>query len=127
MSERCKAKVFEDRGGYHGCVRNATLDGYCGTHHPNAIAARRAKSDARYTAQKMAWDARRAAERESGRRAECFPVLLDALETMVELLKRRANGSVYQMTVAEKDGLSNARAAIKQARGEATESANGRG
>ena len=49
MNEKCKAKVTRGSWGrQYGCSKNATRDGYCGTHHPEAVARRKEKS-------KQAW------------------------------------------------------------------------
>ena len=49
MAELCKQEVRGD-GGWHWfqCSRNATKDGYCWQHHPDAIANRAKESIARY-------------------------------------------------------------------------------
>ena len=50
----CKAKVCAPGNVFHtyGCSRDAVQDGYCRQHHPDAVAARRAKrsklADERY-------------------------------------------------------------------------------
>lgn len=57
MTDRawCKARADGGRRGLVPCGKRATRDGWCGTHHPDAVAARRARSDARIAAQ-MAHD-----------------------------------------------------------------------
>lgn len=46
---RCKAMVYH-AGAWREfqCEKKATRDGYCGIHHPDAKAARKAKSDAKW-------------------------------------------------------------------------------
>ena len=49
MSEKCKEKVWSENGWrMRRCSRNAVKDGYCNQHHPDAIKARRKKSEERY-------------------------------------------------------------------------------
>lgn len=58
----CKEKVTPtDRYAYfhpRQCSRPAVKDGYCHTHHPDAVAKRRAKSDAKfdYSMRKTRWE-----------------------------------------------------------------------
>lgn len=57
--DKCKEKVWPS-GAWHSspCARNATRDGYCAQHHPEAVKARRdasrAKFDAQYAKQAIA-------------------------------------------------------------------------
>lgn len=55
--DHCKAKIF---GGYHfhHCSKKASLDGYCGTHHPDKVKAR---YDAKMAKLQARWDAKDAA------------------------------------------------------------------
>lgn len=52
---QCKAGVYRrissNWGDTRQCDRKAKRDGWCGTHHPDAEATRRARSNARYDAQ----------------------------------------------------------------------------
>jgi hypothetical protein len=48
MSEQCKKTIYGDWGRHRGCSRNATKDGYCKQHHPDAVAARGKKRDDDY-------------------------------------------------------------------------------
>lgn len=50
---RCKERVHDAAGwgGMYQCQRKHKRDGYCTQHHPEAVAKRRAESDARYEAQ----------------------------------------------------------------------------
>ena len=57
--ERCKADAYGSAWRSVRCSRRATRDGYCGQHHPDAVAARHAKRDATWEA-----DAREAERRE---------------------------------------------------------------
>ena len=63
MKERCQAKVYVP-GVYSSvtCSREAKRDGYCTQHHPDNVAARRAKRtakwDAEYAAIQAAKDAK---------------------------------------------------------------------
>ena len=45
--ERCKQKVA-DGWHHYECSRNVWKDGYCKQHHPDTVAARQAKIEARY-------------------------------------------------------------------------------
>lgn len=55
--EKCQKRLY--RGTYYAspCKRNAWKDGYCKIHHPESVAARRAKSEARWEEKKKqsAW------------------------------------------------------------------------
>lgn len=60
--DKCKAEVWPAHGYRHvACGKTAKRDGFCGTHHPDAVAARRAKSEAMYRQQaeerQAKWDA----------------------------------------------------------------------
>ena len=50
MTEKCKETVYdrELRGISHRCIYTAKKDGYCGTHHPDAVKRRREKFEARF-------------------------------------------------------------------------------
>lgn len=49
---QCKESVHDDYGvGFHRCERRAVRDGFCKQHHPDAVKARRAKSDAKWQAE----------------------------------------------------------------------------
>lgn len=62
MTDRCK-KVL--RQGFHtySCSKPASRDGYCGVHHPEAVAKRNAKTAARWDAKRRASDLRYAEQR----------------------------------------------------------------
>jgi GTP-dependent phosphoenolpyruvate carboxykinase len=47
MTERCKQKVFKGFR-YYPCQNKATKDGYCGTHHPDAVARRKERTRIAY-------------------------------------------------------------------------------
>jgi len=69
---KCRESVWR---GYHTtrCHFNATKDGYCGIHHPDAVAARKEKSHERYKARE---------------RASCHYKLREVLEENKKLRKR---------------------------------------
>ena len=46
MSEKCKERLYDNWGRSHGCSRNAKKDGYCMTHHPDAVLEKKKKRDA---------------------------------------------------------------------------------
>ncbi len=49
MAERCKETVWDGSTWRHRkCLHDATRDGYCGQHHPDAVKRRRGKAEARY-------------------------------------------------------------------------------
>jgi len=53
-AEKCKERVFPSGMAFpraHQCTRAASKDGYCKTHHPDAVAARKAKSEERWNKQ----------------------------------------------------------------------------
>ena len=57
MNEKCKFDMIPDSGrwpSFHRCSRPAKKDGYCGSHHPDAVKRRKEKQDARYEAQSEA-------------------------------------------------------------------------
>jgi len=51
MMARCKEMIYSGFSA-HQCSRNATVDGYCKQHHPDAVQARqeasRARADVKY-------------------------------------------------------------------------------
>lgn len=108
-SPRCKHVTWS---GYHylQCKRRAKYDGFCGTHEPGRVQARKDKKDAereaRYQAHKAVWAAREAADRELGRRGELFMPLVGALEALL-------------MEPNSADARDRAHQVIKQAKGEA--------
>lgn len=99
-STRCKGKVWGDYH-FYGCAKKATLDGYCGTHHPEKLAARHAKQAAKSKAKMAAmyakWDrasalkeansvlmesARGVAKCEAGGCGKCIGRLKTAVDTL---------------------------------------------
>ena len=82
--ERCKGEFYGDGRWPRKlrCSKRATRDGFCGTHHPDAVARREKERTERYVEKQNAfqreWDGRK----EQRRRAECFPDLLAALKAM---------------------------------------------
>jgi hypothetical protein len=50
--EQCKERVTDTTGWHrYRCSRKAVRDGYCNQHHPDTVAARRAKLSARWEQQ----------------------------------------------------------------------------
>ena len=82
MSERCSKKIVIDSlwNRHRLCRRPAIRDGYCKQHHPDAEAARRKASDARFAEQRAIEDAKWEAKRIRDRKAELFDELVAALE-----------------------------------------------
>ena len=74
MNEKCKFDMIPDSGrwpSFHRCSRPAKKDGYCGTHHPDAVKRRKEKQEARYAAESKAIDenwARRVFNERAGNR-----------------------------------------------------------
>ena len=58
MSKRCKERGIWDKYSWSSrqCTKNATRDGYCGIHHPDAVKRRRDKQNATYAAKQKMWD-----------------------------------------------------------------------
>lgn len=80
--DQCVAKVYDPHMGrsFRFCQKRGTKNGYCGIHHPDAVAIREAKKqekrdaiDAKYQA---AWDR----QKEDKKRLELFPELVKRLE-----------------------------------------------
>ncbi|GAG11974.1 unnamed protein product [marine sediment metagenome] len=95
----CKELVYHDRCGMFQCSRKPKKDDYCIQHHPDSVAKRKAKSDARWEKEKAGMDARDRVyelEREMSKLAETFvengstgsfQVLRDAVEELKEARK----------------------------------------
>jgi hypothetical protein len=96
MSERCKREVAD--GGrsvrFHRCSRNAIDDGYCKQHHPNTIAERRDKSDARYAAKRESDPLRLAMKRIAALEADLKATNQIVLVQNAELQKLKAVAEV---------------------------------
>jgi hypothetical protein len=99
----CGATVWD---GWHRrhCSKRVTHDGYCATHHPDAVKARHARSRDRFEAGRAKSSAERASLKEQARRAECYDDLLAALLDLVERCDGeegvRADGSNIQTMLA---------------------------
>ena len=63
LEERCKKTMFRDRWFRERCKRRAVRDGWCATHHPDAVAERRARFELRLDASSALDAARVAVER----------------------------------------------------------------
>ena len=100
---------------FNPCGKSAKVENngkwYCGIHSPDAVAARRAKSDAKWQANRAAMQAQSDLEAERKRRAECYPDLLAACEAALEAMLRNDFGTI---TLAPQ-----LRAAIAKAKGQA--------
>lgn len=115
MMDECKAEVdtpVDTPGGRHRvrCSRKAVRDGYCKQHHPDAVAARRAASDARYKQQEdnspwaklsqaQATIATLTAERDSA--LEQMDEMREALKEAKSWIKSAVN--YYQLDLPESD------------------------
>ena len=58
MSKRCKERgIWGSRSwSSRQCLKNATKDGYCGVHHPDAVKQRKEKAAAAFAAERKMWD-----------------------------------------------------------------------
>lgn len=56
---RCRAQVWRT-GAWRAapCRRPAVRDGWCGTHHPEAVAKRKTAQEAKHAARRAAWEQR---------------------------------------------------------------------
>lgn len=103
--EKVKCKVQVGYGwSKHQCSRGATRDGYCGTHHPDATKARRAKLDAKWQAKQAYWK-----WQTEERKAITFVV-----QTAVEWERGEADGDLLRQAVSE---LKRARRGLREASG----------
>lgn len=78
----CKKKMY--RGAYHaGTCKNAVWrDGWCGVHHPERVAERRAASDEKDRERTRLRQEAEAARQEVVRRARAYPGMLTALQQL---------------------------------------------
>lgn len=80
--KRCPAQMFGGRSTSWQCRNAPTRDGWCGVHHPDAEARRRAKSEAKYAAWRKERDAADARYKERSRRADAYDDLVAALRSI---------------------------------------------
>ena len=100
MTTRCTGSVWVDsRMGHAPCSNRATRDGFCGIHHPDAVAKRRAKSDQHYAAQRVRDDVKWASVRRNAAKAELFGELVAALEAWDS--DHRLRGNLMMATAAK--------------------------
>jgi len=78
-NEYCKASVYE-RGWPRSCNAKVWKDGRCKRHHPDTIAVRVAKRDAKWAAEAEARRVAMEARKENERRAAAYPRLVEALK-----------------------------------------------
>src|SRR5262245_17331607 len=83
MTTRCKGKKGRDWR-YYPCMRTATRDGYCGTHHPDAVAKREAKREATSKENARKLSARIDAQNDMQRRAKLFDEAMKHLRALQE-------------------------------------------
>lgn len=56
MTERCKKDIWDRVIWRHRqCLKNATKDGYCGVHHPDAVRQRKEREKTRQKAIDVRW------------------------------------------------------------------------
>ena len=99
MSERCCKTVYDRTMNFprpQRCKKTATKehDGrwYCGTHHPDAVQARRAKSQEEYERRSAERHAQWAKQARDAKRAELFPELVEALSELWAVTPSTAPG-----------------------------------
>jgi len=79
MNKLCKEIVF--RGfWFTSCGRPAKRDGFCGIHHPDAVAKMRAKSEERYARKNAELDAKRNAAIRASKLAELAERLIPLIK-----------------------------------------------
>jgi hypothetical protein len=93
VSERCKAESYHERTGFLPCINDAVRDGYCGVHHPDSVAKRKAKADARYAAKLAQWDRIGAREREQSRKAAAYDELHKLARDLAVHIYRTCDGN----------------------------------
>jgi len=81
--ERCKKELWPGWHTYQ-CENKAKRDGWCGIHHPDAVAKRRAKSDAKYKAQREDFVATQAVAARDRERLAHYPKLVESLRPLAE-------------------------------------------
>jgi len=81
MKEKCNSRTYlRDAFGGFVCRNTAIYDGYCGVHHPDAVAKRKAKSDEQYAQKRAEWDAQRNSAIRARKLAELAERLLLSIE-----------------------------------------------
>ena len=109
----CQAKVW---GGYRmiACSVTATRDGWCGTHHPDAVAKRKAASRARTQERMAALEAGNQRAYADRRKIDAHDALVAALRDTLDSLEyvNRAHPGISGYGVRT-DRIRAARAALK--------------
>lgn len=85
---RCKEGVWHQSGNWgrtYQCGKKATKDGYCGTHHPDAVAKRRVAGIARLDAERKEYDARVKKTHDDAKRLVLFPDVVTALQDLYDI------------------------------------------
>lgn len=86
MSERCSTRAHSGSFSGYPCAKPATKEHggkwYCGTHHPDAVQARRDKADEKYNKWSAEQSAKFAKQARDGKRSELFPELVKALDEL---------------------------------------------
>ena len=76
--ERCKQMVLTGQRWFRAnvqCKHAAKRDGYCGTHHPDAVEAKKAKAEIRQKETTERWKAKWSAEDQKAKDAAEAPAL----------------------------------------------------
>ena len=96
MSERCCIRVYGGSFSGHPCAKPVTKEHngkwYCGTHHPDAVKARRDKSQERFDKHWKEKAAELAKQARDAKRAELFPELAKALSDLYAVTPSTAPG-----------------------------------
>ncbi len=80
VKDQCNSRTYlRDAFGGFVCRNTATRDGYCGVHHPDAVAKRKAKSEERYAQKSAEWDTQRNAAIRARKLAELAERLIPAI------------------------------------------------
>ena len=74
----CKARVWNGWSSV-SCSKKVSKDGFCSTHHPEAVAARKAKMEEKWKAKRALWDQKAQQQKEMRRRYDAYPQLVEAL------------------------------------------------
>jgi len=94
----------------HQCSRKAKADGFCTIHHPDTIKKRKLAREAEDSRKRDAMRVEYKERKERERRADCFPILLEALQNLL------SDATAADLDNSEWSGsLIEARAAIKKA------------
>ncbi|HYE57854.1 MAG TPA: hypothetical protein VD948_05085 [Rhodothermales bacterium] len=97
MGETCKGEAWNGWN-WVGCSKPAKRDGFCGTHHPDAVAARKAKNEARLQVKRELRRALDEAHRERNRKADAYDALARRVAALEAALREHvdAHAALYE-------------------------------